>query len=176
MFARAVRSLATAACAAVLLAGCTGTPAPTPSPSASLTDEEAFAAAEETYRAYVDALNQVDLSDPATFEPVYALTTGEANANERESLTQMHADGWSVGGETVLERVIGDSVESNSGGLSITALVCTDVSSVRVVDAAGQSVVSPDRPPKFTLRVVFAEIGTGFAISSSNAVEEPGCD
>ncbi len=47
-------------------------------------EEEAFAAAEETYRAYVDALNQVDLSDPETFEAVYAWTTGDANADERK--------------------------------------------------------------------------------------------
>ena len=55
------------------LAGCT-TPEPTdptPTPtSAFASEEEAFAAAEATYRAYVDALNEVDLSDPETFEPV----------------------------------------------------------------------------------------------------------
>ena len=69
----------------LLLAGCAPTP-PGPSPEPSvvfMTDDEAFAAAEATYRAYVDALNQVDLSDPDTFEAVYAWTTGEANANAR---------------------------------------------------------------------------------------------
>ncbi|MET0860918.1 MAG: hypothetical protein ABW091_07810, partial [Microbacterium sp.] len=66
--------------ASAALSGCTPQPAPTPTPTGFATEDEAFAAAEETYRAYVDALNQVDLSDPETFEPVYAWTTGEANA------------------------------------------------------------------------------------------------
>ncbi len=68
--------------------GCRPEPEPSPSGPAFATEAEAFAAAEETYRAYVDALNQVDLSDPETFEAVYAWTTGDANANERRTLTQ----------------------------------------------------------------------------------------
>src|SRR5215207_2167659 len=78
--------------------GCQPEPGPSPSGPLFASEEEAFAAAEETYRAYVDALNQVDLSDPETFEPVYALTTGDANAEARRALTRMHADGWTVEG------------------------------------------------------------------------------
>ena len=63
-----------------LLAGCVGDPGPVETTPGFASEEEAFAAAEETYRAYVDALNQVDLSDPETFEPVFAWTTGELNA------------------------------------------------------------------------------------------------
>ena len=69
-------------------------------------EADAFAAAEETYRAYVDALNQVDLSDPETFEDVYAWTTGDANADARETFSQMHADGWTVQGDTVAAVVV----------------------------------------------------------------------
>ncbi|HOQ22628.1 MAG TPA: hypothetical protein PLN62_09415, partial [Microbacterium sp.] len=57
--------------ALALVTGCAPEPAPTPTPTGFASDDEAFAAAEATYRAYVDALNAVDLSDPATFEPVY---------------------------------------------------------------------------------------------------------
>ncbi len=70
-----------------LATGCQPDPAPSPTGPAFATEEEAFAAAEETYRAYVDALNQVDLSDPETFEAVYAWTTGDANASERKTLS-----------------------------------------------------------------------------------------
>src|SRR5688500_5990965 len=68
------RSVALAAPALVtgLLAGCAGDPEPAETTHGFASEEEAFAAAEETYRAYVDALNQVDLSDPETFEPVLA--------------------------------------------------------------------------------------------------------
>lgn len=63
--------------AVVLVSGCTPTPEPTPTPTGFANEEEAFRAAEETYRAYVDALNEVDLADPATFEPLFVWTTGE---------------------------------------------------------------------------------------------------
>ena len=83
--------------------GCQSEPAPSPTAPVFSSEEEAFAAAEQTYRAYVEALNQVDLSDPATFEAVYAWTTGAANAGARESFSTMHADGWVVVGDSVVE-------------------------------------------------------------------------
>lgn len=156
------------------LAGCTQPePAdPTPTPAFS-SDEEAFAAAEETYRAYVDALNQVDLSDPETFEAVYGWTTGEANANERKSLSQMHADGWVVNGDTA---VVGFHPGALTHG-TIDAVVCSDVSAVNVMNADGESMVSPDRPTAYALQVTFVEASTptGLRINTSSAVEDSRC-
>lgn len=157
------------------LAGCTtpGPAEPTPAPAFS-SDEEAFAAAEDTYRAYVDALNQVDLSDPETFEAVYGWTTGEANANERKSLSQMHADGWIVDGYTA---VVGFHPGATTNG-SVDAVVCSDVSAVNVTNADGQSMVSPDRPTAYALQVTFVETSTptGLSINTSNAVEDSRCN
>lgn len=139
---------ATTAIAAALVfavAGCTQPPAPEPTPTPAFSSEdEAFAAAEATYRAYVDALNQVDLSDPATFEAVYDLTTGEANAGERRSLSRMHAEGWTVSGATAVRSI--ELVDLDLGATTVTLSVCSDVSDVRVVDSAGNSVVAADRP------------------------------
>ncbi len=160
--------------------GCSGQPAPepsTPSAPAFASDEEAFAAAEATYRAYVEALNAVDLSDPATFEPVFAWTTGEANSTERESASEMHANGWIVGGATRLlsfePRDVDPADESR-----VVAIACTDVSDVTLVDSSGQSVVPPDRPDRYAIRVTFAAstiTTTGLAISTSNRVKETEC-
>ena len=126
-----IRRAAAAAIVLALALGMTTACQPDPAPSASgpifANEEEAFAAAEETYRAYVDALNQVDLSDPETFEAVYAWTTGEANAGARKSLLEMHADGWTVTGATVdgfsrASRVVEDPSRSRHCD------VCLDVS------------------------------------------------
>ncbi|MGA7148848.1 MAG: hypothetical protein WBX17_10220 [Microbacterium sp.] len=139
-------AVATAVLAGVL-AGCTPAPVkPEPTPVFS-SEAEAFAAAEETYRAYVDALNQVDLSDPETFEEVYAWTTGEANAGERKSLSRMHADGWTVSGATVIDELDPESF-TPGGPILATLQVCTDISAIAVSDATGASVVSPVRPSK----------------------------
>lgn len=175
MLARVARAVAVLAMAAAAATGCVGSPEPQETTPTPLTDEQAFAAAEETYRAYVDALNQVDLSDPTTFEPVYALTTGDANAEERKSLSRMHAEGWSVSGTTFLESFRGDSFEHSSSAGSVTAYACLDVSAVTVVDAAGIPVASEDRPDTYTLEVVLDQQDGSFAIASSNAVSEPSC-
>lgn len=177
-----IARLAAAAVALVLVIGgataCQPDPEPTPSGPVFATEDEAFAAAEETYRAYVDALNQVDLSDPETFEAVYAWTTGDANANERETLSQMHADGWAVSGETAMTLFVPGSVELG-GPVALTATICSDVSDVDVLDASGQSVVSTSRPDVYALQVDFVEsesTSTGLAISASNAVEAGPCN
>lgn len=154
---------------------CVPDPGPTPSPTVAFaTEEEAFAAAEETYRAYIDALNQVDLSDPATFEEVFDWTIGEANSESRKTLSELHANGWSISGATQLRNFEGVNL-SNS---NVTADLCLDVSDVAIVDAAGDSVVSTTRQERQPLRVSFLSGGsaTRLLISSSEALESSICD
>ncbi|GAA0496958.1 hypothetical protein KZC50_10185 [Microbacterium kitamiense] len=176
MMTRWTGTLLLALVTGALLTGCAPDASePTPTPSFS-SDEDAFAAAEATYRAYVDALNQVDLSDPATFEPVYAWTTGEANANERKSLSQMSADGWQVEGDTVVASFLRPTAPSTDSPTA--AVVCSDVSRVEVVDSGGTSVVPDARPDVYALSVTFVpepDAEFGLKISSSNAVEDDRC-
>lgn len=121
-----------------------------PTPTFS-SEAEAFAAAEATYREYVKALNAVDLSDPETFEDVYAWTTGEANAGAREQFSRMHADGWIVDGATEITLV---EPEKRSQGLTdVSISVCVDISNVTVVDQAGVSVVEADRRDVQSMRI-----------------------
>ena len=128
---------------AALVSGCAADPSVEPTPTPTFANEdEAFAAAEATYRAYVDALNQVDLADPATFEEVYAWTTGSFNADERESLSRMHADGWVVSGDSSINSVQRLSVAD--GSVKIGS--CLDVSAIALEDATGASRVTSDRP------------------------------
>ena len=145
-------------------------PQPTPTPTFT-SEAEAFAAAEATYRAYVDALNQVDLADPETFEAVYAWTTGDFNASERESFSRMHADGWRVGGRSVIQ-----SIEMGTApGTSL--LACVDVSEVTLVDADGANRVSPERPAQYAMAVQFSPspTSTGLTIVDVSAVESSSC-
>ena len=134
---------------AVALAGCAPEPAPTPS---GFTDEDAaFAAAEATYRAYVDALNRVDLSDPETFEDVYRWTTGDLNASDRKGLSTYHAKRFTVTGQAIVASA--DRRDINPEQSSIGLDVCLDVSGVRLTDAAGESQVAPDRVDIQRLRI-----------------------
>lgn len=136
---------AVAAVALALTTACTPDPDPTPSPTPTgfASEEEAFAAAEETYRAYVDALNQVDLSDPETFEPVFALSTGNFHEDEKRLLSEYHAEGYTVTGDSVVALVQPLSWERKVQTATLAA--CVDVSGVELVDRNGKSMVSPDR-------------------------------
>lgn len=174
---RGVLCVAGAVFTVALVAGCTPQPEPDASQQPFATEEEAFAAAEETYRNYVDALNAVDLSDPDTFEPVYEWTTGDANAEERENLTQMAADGWRKTGES---DVVSFTFDGDATDLptSIVALACVDVSAVDVVDATGVSVVPSTRPGRYAVQLEFttsASTSTGLTLSQSTAVESSSC-
>ncbi|MFE4725460.1 hypothetical protein [Microbacterium sp. NPDC056736] len=172
------RALAVIGTAVLLaLSGCT-TPEPaTPTPTAAFSsEEEAFAAAEETYRAYVDALNQVDLSDPETFEQLYSLTVADLNASDRKQFSEWHADGLTKTGDAVVSRVEGKSYEEESGRVEIDA--CYDVGAVDIKNAQGESLVSAERPDIQPLTVVLvSETGqpTGLSIAAISASERLQC-
>ncbi len=171
---RTVAATAAAMLALALAAGCTPTPEPTPTPTGFASDAEAFRAAEETYRAYVDALNQVDLRDPKTFEPVFAWTTGDALATDKKSFTAMHADGWQMTGKSRVESVRGQEVV----GDNITAVACLDVSDVAIVDAEGVSQVEPDRNERYGFLLTFSMAAvspTHLLVTKSEAAQGSPC-
>ncbi len=143
-----------------VLGGCApepqATPSAPPSPRPTFSSEaEAFAAAENTYRAYVDALNQVDLSDPKTFEPVFALTTGELNRDDRRSFAEWHQEGVRLSGKSHISELSRGEVDARAGTWTIEA--CYDVSSVDVVTRDGLSLVEEDRPDVLVIDVHFVE-------------------
>lgn len=180
MIPRRAPLLLALAIAVAAMSGCSGAPAPAPTeatpPFAS--EEEAFAAAEATYREYVEALNDVDLSDPKTFEPVFALTTGGADAAIRKSLSQMHADSWVVSGESVVASVSRRTIEPSLESAALD--ICLDVSRVRVVDESGGSVVEPDRGDVHAMRVTLqgntAKDGTWKISTIAGRDGAPSCD
>ncbi|MCT9819937.1 hypothetical protein N3K63_06495 [Microbacterium sp. W1N] len=168
-----IRRSAVAAMLVALTLGataCTPTAEPTPTPTGFASDEEAFAAAEATYREYVDALNAVDLSEPATFEDVYAWLTGDALDAAKKSLTQMHSDGWVVDGNSVVSQVVPNTLDSDAGLAELD--VCLDVSKVTLVDEQGIS-QSGDRPTEQAFAVDVNFDGDSWLISKFAGREGP---
>lgn len=136
------------------MSGCSDAPAPVAPTPAFTSEEQAFAAAAQTYRNYIDALNQVDLSDPATFEEVYRWTTGDANADARKTFAQMHADGWTMRGASI-PTLLAEASLTNVSAPLLRIAVCLDVSEVVAVDESGNSVVSPDRRDVQSMLITF---------------------
>lgn len=151
---RALSALSAGLLALGMLSACTPTPEPKPTKTALFaSDEEAFKAAEETYRAYTEALNEVDTSDPKTFEPMFALTTGDFLAADKKTFSELHAEDLTMTGEVRVAKFSG--MESAPPFEEVTATVCVDVSAADVVDASGVSQVAPDRPDVNALTVTF---------------------
>jgi hypothetical protein len=160
---------------ALVLTGCRPEPAVEPTPTFS-SEAEAFAAAEATYREYVKALNAVDLSDPETFEGVYAWTTGDLNASDRKGLTKYHADRVSVSGSSTIEHL---SLGNGATVDDVLLAVCLNVSDIELVDANGVSLVAEDRADVQSLTIALtpaASSGTGLLLTAIEPREgQPEC-
>ena len=157
-----------------LLAGCTPAPAPTPTPTAAFaSEEEAFAAAEETYRTYNDAFNALVLDDPATFEALYDLSSGDFEAADRKNLSELRANNLALAGSMKLAYFEG--IESEFPFERVRALVCIDVSEVDVVDASGHSVTEDNRPGMNPLLVTFVQSEGELRIDRADRDEEAAC-
>ncbi|MGO2518551.1 MAG: hypothetical protein ACTH8F_00360 [Microbacterium sp.] len=158
-----------------MLSACTPAPEPDPTPTAAFASEaEAFAAAEETYRAFTVALNEIDVSDPATFERLYALSSGSFEASDRETYSKMHAERYIVTGDT---EVISFSGKSSAFPFeSVVADLCIDVSAVEVTDSTGVSQVNPERPDVYALEVTFImDSSHQLMIDSARKIEDESC-
>lgn len=156
------------------LSGCTPEPDPTPTPTAAFaSEEEAFAAAEEVYQEYIDASNNVKISDPDTFEPLFSLSSGDFEAADRKSLSELHAENYTLTGEVSIAHFSG--VASEYPYDAVTAIVCVDVSASDVLDTSGNSVVPASRPDINPLRVTFMNSSGSLLIDHADREEGAAC-
>ena len=154
MRAAALRPIAVLAAAVVLaaLSGCMQTTEkPTPTPSAAATpafasDEEALAAAEKAYAAYLAVSNDVGHSggvEPERFEKVSssgALTNALTAAQKfRDSKSRL------VGDTKFKSMSLQRANYSDPATVELEVYVCDDVSATDVLDSGGVSIVKPGR-------------------------------
>lgn len=151
--------------AALLVGGCDGTPGPVKSTPLFATEEEAFAAAEATYRAYVDLVNRRRDRSDSVPSPT-TLLTGEALEADLQAQKKLSDAGLKIVGDTAVDRFDGIS----SDATSVSAFVCIDATDTRVRDKNGNDVTPTNRELRSTLRVRFVLADDAFLIVRS----EPG--
>lgn len=143
-----ISRVAAAAVALALVVGMTTgcQPEPTPSPSGPVfaNEDEAFAAAEETYRAYVDALNG-RRSDPRSDPDPQTFLIGEALEVDIETQQQLHQQGLTLVGTTAITSVQSLAAQPNTGHVQLE--VCLDSTETRVLNDGGDDVTPADRAP-----------------------------
>lgn len=168
--------IAAATLALLGLTGCSPVPQPTPSPTPTplfASEDEAFAAAEATYRELIDRSNEVDTADPHTFEPLFELSSGDFEKSDRKAYSAMHAEGIVIAGDNRVLSFAG--LSANPPYTTVDALVCLDVSEVTATDAEGNSVVDPARPSVYGLRITFVAEGLKYTVDQAHPDPDASC-
>lgn len=156
------------------LAGCAPTPAPTPTPTAAFaSEEEAFAAAEEVYRAYNEALNQ-ERTNKGSIDPRDYLS-GPALSSDLETSRLLKEQGLTLAGTSIVKSFEGLTVDAEGAIPSVVAQVCLDVSQASVLNADGVNVTPINRPTTVLMRVTFGTNAAGLLITNSMLARSEPC-
>lgn len=165
----------------LLLSGCGGgDPIPTlpPTPSATpifASEEEALAAAEEAYAAYLSAWDLIAADGGADPERLAAYATGDFYESELEGFQTFRDNGWHSVGQSHLQSVELQFADlSGQDSVLVAAYVCVDVAGVDVLDEAGVSVVSPTRPDLQAFEVFFERADEDGLIPAASEPWDPG--
>lgn len=154
------------------LVGCAPESRPSPSPTLGFsTEAEAFAAAEEVYRAYNDALNANRAGD-AEADPT-ELLTGLALESELNASQYLDQRGLKLTGIGEVAAFQGNSANIMDG--SVQARVCLDVSATRLIASDGTDETPLDRLPRVPMSVTFVTSEQGLLIANSNLIEGEEC-
>jgi hypothetical protein len=149
------------------LAACAPGPAPKPTPTPLFASEaEAFKAAEQVYRAYVDAAN-ARRSNPST--DAESFLVGKALEEDIGIQRTLKERNVHVAGKNVLTNFRG--TRFNRGLGSVDAELCLDVSESRVIAEDGTDVTPAERISLVSMQVRMVQIGATLKISESNPGE-----
>jgi len=155
-------------------------PVPTIAPAGTpifASDEEALAAAEDAYAAYLAVSDQILNEGGADPERIDGVVTSDIAAIEKAGYLELESAGLRTVGRTTFFGTVLQRFEAASpdGRDVVTVYLCSDVSGVDVLDFAGNSVVSPDRPSLTPFEVAFdlADRGEGMLVVSR---EDPWSD
>lgn len=163
------------------LSGCGGgDPLPTLPPTPSSTpvfasEEEALAAAEEAYAAYLEVWNLVASEGGLRPERLETLATGSFLESELDGIQSFVENGWRSVGSSILTsaQLQYADLGSETGSGVVGAYICIDLAGLDVVDANGASVVSSSRPDLQAFEVYFDLTSEGALVPSDSAPWDP---
>jgi hypothetical protein len=149
----------------LLLAGCGGSdPIPTlpPTPSATpifASEEEALAAAEEAYAAYLEMSNLISNEGGVDPERIAPYVTEEQLPEELDAAAYLSDNDLRVVGQVRATHAVLQQYSEHDGVAEVAAYICLDVSDARAVDETGADQTPEDRPETIALEVSFVARG-----------------
>lgn len=168
--------LALLALAASALSACTPMPEPTPTPTptaAFASEEEAFAAAEEVYRAYNDAGNarRNGRSEPNPQD----FLIGTALEGDIDALNQLEIAGLHLVGEVTVASFTPLSGNIDGSEVQVKAVICLDATDTRVLDDEGTDVTPVDRAGVVAQAVTFIGVDSVLMVAMEDSAKDPAC-
>ena len=137
----------------------------TPTPRATplfASDEEALAAAEEAYAAYLAVSDLITAEGGQSPDRIDAVVVPEIRDDARASLAKfqernLHTVGASSFDSTGLQRL---STGAADQMVEVVIYACLDISTVRLLSESGQDVTPSDRVNRLPLEVTFKSVAT----------------
>lgn len=149
-------------------------PVPTPTPTpAFASEEEAFAAAEEYYDAYVAAGN-ARIGGHQSPNPQDFLV-GSALQADLDGVRFLQEQGLHLVGAGALTSFTGVDLRQADGHATVLALACLDTTGVRVIDASGADVTPADRAEVVAQLVEFVSQDGNIQIASESDAKAESC-
>lgn len=171
---RAVGALSAGLLALGILSACTPAPEPKPTPTSTAlfsSDEEAFAAAEETYQAYNNAENSYRRG--GTQNPQDYLI-GSALEGYIDGQRALEEAGLTLEGDVVVTAFEWDPNSVKQDGRRIMATVCLDISNTTTHSTSDVEIT--DRPPVVAQQVEMTWVDGSYLISKELDAENEQCD
>jgi hypothetical protein len=166
MLRRALAATVTLLVAAASVACTTPAPKPTPTLTAIFASEdEALAAATDTYEKYTAALDSESANGDASAEAIRDFVTPEYFEQFAEPST-IKTNGWHTEGVTTFDSVSLLTFDETEGRARVSVRLCRDVSGLRILDAEGNEVLPPGRSERFPVEVRFLSESTDSATLS----------
>jgi len=161
-FRAAPVSLVVAVC--VVASGCTAQPSPpnTPAPTTTplfASDEEALAAAEEAYAAYLAVTDQIFAEGGNDLTALKEVAVGRQLKDDSLGFEDVASRGYRSVGTTKFSDVSLQQFSPETLQRMIVVYLCEDVSDIDVFDPSGASVVQSDRPDRVKYEVAFDAVG-----------------
>lgn len=117
-------------------------------------DEEALAAAEAAYGAYLEVSDAIFAEGGANPERLGEVASGDFLDASIAGFQNVAAKGWRSTGRSKIHSIELQKFDPTAASVDVaTVYLCDDVSAVDVLDASGASVVSPSRPDRTLFEV-----------------------
>ena len=150
---------------------------PDPLPSSTpifASDEEALAAAEEAFAAYVAAVDAILADGGNDSARLESVATEEVVSQDEEGFAETRDLQHRSTGQTVFDSLTLQQFDgfATDGVGVVTVYVCEDFSGKDVLNAQGESVVAPDRRTRWPLMVGFDLKQTGSSKLLVSSVED----